>query len=58
MVKATVWINGTEYTGHGGSLNDAFDDLNVKWQRHCDIDSNSDRRQLTKLAEHVKYTNG
>jgi hypothetical protein len=58
MVKAIVWIGGVQYTGDGKDRNSAYDDLNKKWQRHCDNDTNSDRRQLSKFAEHIKYTNG
>jgi hypothetical protein len=44
--------------GGGKDRNDAYDDLNKRWQRHCDNDTNSDRRQLSKFAEHIKYTDG
>ena len=55
MVKATVWILGTEYIGRGKDRNEALEVLNAKWQRKCDVDSNSDRRYLSKIAEHIRF---
>ena len=58
MVRATIWIGGTQYIGVGDDRDEALQVLNARWQLHCDRDQNSDRRQLSKFAEHIRYTNG
>ena len=57
MVKATLWILGTEYIGRGQDRNDALKSLNDKWQAVCDTNPNIDRRRISQIAEHIKYIN-